>query len=273
MKKIFFLFLLYVNVSAANAQGDGKLIVAVTEFTASSNPAAEKYAGNITERVLDILNNSNRFTVIDMTSEAARKTVIEKAQENYKAENWIDANKALNAEYTVAADIGTLKFIHITSSNPNGYKVSIGFTLKIIQTESGKIIATQTFQSSESKISITPEGALLEAMTTIQDDLKNYFEQNFPFKTIVAKAQEEKKDETKSVLILAGTPLKLKKGAEFSIYIIDKSLAKPLSVEIGKAKFDTDVDENYSICKVTSGGDKIHASFGKSEKIYCKLLK
>ena len=258
---------------AAHAQGDGKLIVGVTQFTASSNPVAEQYAGNITERVLDILNNSNRFTVIDMTSEAARKKVIEKAQENYKAENWIDANKAINAEYTIAADIGTLKFIHITSSQPNGYKVSIGFTLKLIQTESGKIIATQTFQSSQSKISITPEGALLEAMNTIQDDLKNYFEQNFPFKTLVAKVQESKKDEAKSVLILAGTPLKLKKGAEFQVYIIDKSMAKPLSVPIGMLKFDSDIDENYSLCKVVNGGDKILAYIGKSEKVYCKLLK
>lgn len=273
MKKVLLFSSLFILFFGVMAQGDGKLIVGVTPFTASSNPTAEKYASNVTERVLDILNNSNRFTVIDLTSEAARKAVIEKSQENYKADNWIDANKAMNAEYTLAADIGTLKFIHLTSSQPNGYKVSIGFTMKIIQTESGKIIATHTFQSAESKISITPEGALLEAMTTIQDELKSYFEDNFPFKTLLAKAQEEKKDETKSVLILAGTPLRLKKGAEFSVYIIDKSLAKPLSVEIGRIKFDSDIDENYSLCKVTNGGDKIHASIAKSDKIYCKLLK
>jgi len=274
MKKLLLLFLVFAAIQNASiAQADGKLIVGVTQFTASSNPAAEKYAGNITERVLDILNNSNRFTVIDLTSEEARKKVLEKAQENYKAENWLDANKAMNAEYTVAADIGTLKFIHITSSQPNGYKVSVGFTLKLIQTESGKIIATQTFQSSESKISITPEGALLEAMTTIQDDLKNYFEDNFPFKSLVVKVQEEKKGEAKSVLILAGTPLKLKKGAEFQIYTIDKTMAKPLSVEIGRVKFESDIDENYSLCKVSSGGDKIFTSLSKSEKVYCKLLK
>ena len=273
MRKLLFLFFLSIAANCTQAQNDGKLIVGVTQFTASSNPAAEKYAGSITERVLDILNNSNRFTVIDLTSEAARKTVLDKAQENYKADNWIDASKAMNAEYTIAADIGTLKFLHITSSQPNGYKVSIGFTLKLIQTESAKIISTQTFQSSESKISITPEGALLEAMNTIQDDLKNYFEQNFPFKTLVVKAQEVKKDEAKSVLILAGTPLKLKKGAEFQVYVIDKSLAKPLSVQIGTIKFDSDIDENYSLCKVSSGGDKIQASLGKTEKVYCKLLK
>lgn len=264
------IFLSFIGFS--NAQDDGRLIVGVTKFKSESNPQAEKYSGAITERVLDILKNSNRFTVIDLTSEDARKEVLERAKENYRADNWIDANKGINAEYTVAADISTLKFIHF-NGQPSGYKVSIGFVLKLIQTETGKIISTKQFQSAESKISLTPEGSLLEAMNTIEDDLKIYFEQNFPLKTLVIRVQDTKNNEAKTVLIDAGSPLKLKKGSEFQVYTIDKSLSKPLTVPIGTIKFESDIDENYSLCKVTNGGDKIQTTVGTSVKVYCKLLK
>jgi hypothetical protein len=103
-----------------------------------------------------------------------------------------------------------LKFIHF-NGQPCGYKVSIGFVLKIIQTETGKVIGTKQFQSLESKMSLTPEGALLAAMNTIEDDLKDYFDQNFQLKTIVVRVQDSKNNEAKSVLIDAGSTLKLKK--------------------------------------------------------------
>lgn len=271
--RVLVLFTLLINsFLMAEAQNDGKLIVGVTKFKSESNPQAEKYSSTITERVLDILKNSNRFTVIDLTSEVARKEVLEKAKENYKADNWIDPNKSINAEYTVAADISTLKFMHF-NGQPSGYKVSIGFVLKLIQTETGKIISSKQFQSAESKMSLTPEGSLLEAMNTIEDDLKIYLEQNFPLKTLVVRVQDTKNNEAKTVLIDAGSPLKLKKGSEFQVYTIDKSLAKPLTIPIGTIKFESDIDENYSLCKVTSGGDKIQTTVGTSVKVYCKLLK
>lgn len=272
MRFLLLIIILLNVVEFSKAQDDGRLIVGVTKFKSESNPQAEKYSSSITERVLDILKNSNRFTVIDLTSEDARKEVLERAQENYRADNWIDANKGVNAEYTVAADISTLKFIHF-NGQPSGYKVSIGFVLKLIQTETGKIISTKQFQSAESKMSLTPEGSLLEAMNTIEDDLKVYFEQNFPLKTLVVRVQDSKNNEAKTVLIDAGSTLKLKKGAEFQVYTIDKSLAKPLTIPIGMIKFESDVDENYSLCKVSNGGDKIQAAVGTSVKVYCKLLK
>jgi hypothetical protein len=272
MRYLFLITLLLSAITFSNAQDDGKLIVGVTKFKSESNPQAEKYSSSITERVLDILKNSNRFTVIDLTSEDARKEVLDRASENYKADNWIDANKGINAEYTIAADISTLKFIHF-NGQPSGYKVSIGFVLKIIQTETGKVIGTKQFQSLESKMSLTPEGALLAAMNTIEDDLKDYFDQNFQLKTIVVRVQDSKNNEAKSVLIDAGSTLKLKKGSEFKVYTIDKSLAKPLEVSIGTIKLESDIDENYSLCKVTNGGDKIQATVGTSVKVYCKLIK
>ena len=73
-------------------------------------------------------------------------------------------------------------------------------------------------------MSLTPEGSLLEAMNTIEDDLESYFEQNFPLKTLVVRVQDTKITEAKTVLIDAGSQLKLKKGSEFQVYTIDKSL-------------------------------------------------
>ena len=47
---------------------------------------------------------------------------------------------------------------------------------------------------------------------------------------------------------------------------------KPLTISVGKVKFESDIDENYSICKVIEGGDKINQLINQKEKIYCRLV-
>ena len=191
---ILLLFLCISNFAVSQEVEDARLLVGVTQFTTSGNPAAERFSGFVTERVLDILNQSNRFQVINLTSKSAVADVSERAETNYKAENWIDTKAQLNPDYFVAADITTLKFIQLTSESPQTYKASISFTIKLTDSRTGKILGggSQTFQTADSKKSLTPEGAVLQAMLTVQDDIASYFKNNFIFKTAVAKVLETK---------------------------------------------------------------------------------
>ena len=89
MKRIILLIFVFIfKFSFSQEIEDPRLLVGVTHFTTSGNPAAERFSGFITERVLDILNQSNRFRVVNLTSESADKDVKERAETNYKAQNW-----------------------------------------------------------------------------------------------------------------------------------------------------------------------------------------
>ena len=277
MRKLILLLLVFnTNFVFSQEIEDARLLVGVTQFTTSGNPAAERFSGFITERVLDILNQSNRFQVINMTSKSAVADVAERAETNYKAEKWIDTKAQLNPDYFVAADITTLKFIQLTSESPQTYKASISFTLKLTDSRTGKLLGggSQTFQTADSKKSLTPEGAVLQAMLTVQDDIASYFKNNFIFKTAVAKVLEIKGEAAKRVIVLAGSTIHLNDNDIFEVYTNDYSLSKtkPLTIPIGKIKFDSDIDENYSICTVIEGGDKINQLMNQKEKVFCRLV-
>ena len=279
MKRIILLIFVFIfKFSFSQEIEDPRLLVGVTHFTTSGNPAAERFSGFITERVLDILNQSNRFRVVNLTSESADKDVKERAETNYKAQNWIDPLAGLNPDYTVAADITTLKFIQLTSESPQTYKASISFNLKIYNSSTKQLLggggSAGTIQTADAKKSLTPEGAVLQAMLTVQDDIASYFLSNFTYKTALAKVFETKGDDAKKVIILAGSSIRLSDNDIFEVYTNDYSLSKtkPLTIPIGKIKFDSDIDENYSICKVIEGGDKINQLMNQKEKVFCRLV-
>ena len=82
-KYLFFTFM-FISLFKGYSQTeeDYRLIVGVTKFT-SLDIRHEQFANMLSERVLDVLNQQNRFLVIDLDG-TARKEVINKAQENYK---------------------------------------------------------------------------------------------------------------------------------------------------------------------------------------------
>ena len=275
MKKIFIiLLLLCVNYNLISQEvEDARLIIGVTPFTATSNPPAIRFSPFLTERVVDLLTKSQRYQVINLTSPDALKQIEERSQENYKAEKWVDTRGQITPDYYVASDITTLRLLFLATEQT--YKVSLSFTLKLVETKSGRIIGTQTFQSAESKRALSPDGSVLNSFLTMEDDIYNYFKNNFIYKTLLVKVLELKGEEAKKVILSAGSMINLTDDDVFEVYTNDYSLSKtkPLTISVGKVKFESDIDENYSICKVVEGGDKINQLINQKEKVYCRLVK
>ena len=109
----------------------------------------------------------------------------------------------------------------------------------------------------------------------MEDDIYNYFKNNFIYKTLLVKVLELKGEEAKKVILSAGSMINLTDDDVFEVYTNDYSLSKtkPLTISVGKVKFESDIDENYSICKVVEGGDKINQLINQKEKVYCRLVK
>lgn len=270
-KYLFFTFM-FISLFKGYSQTeeDYRLIVGVTKFT-SLDIRHEQFANMLSERVLDVLNQQNRFLVIDLDG-TARKEVINKAQENYKSTNWIEANKSINAEYTLAGVLTSVKFIRLNAGK--GYKATITYTIKIINTESGEIIqnGTATLSSNESEIKLTPETALESAIQTTIPELSNYFTSSFPIKLNLVRIEKEKNEKAISVLLDGGSKVGVQENLVFECYYVDNSLGKPLPRIIGKIKISKILSEDFSEAKVSTDGKEIYSNFKEEKKIICKNI-
>jgi hypothetical protein len=270
-KSIYILIiLLCLAIYNSNAQQgeDYRLIVGVAKFT-STNVKQERFANMVSERVLDVLNQQNRFQVIDLDG-TARQEAISKSQENYKSKNWIEANKSISAEYTLTGVLTSIKFIRLNAGK--GYKATITYITKIINTESGEIIqnGTATFTSSKSEIKLTPESALQSALQTTVASLSLYFSSSFPIKLNLVRIEKEKKGKALDVLLDGGSKIGISLNTKYDAYFIDNSLGKPLPKFIGEVKITRILSEDFSEAKVTDGGKDIFRYLNDGKKIICK---
>lgn len=276
--KYSILFLLFIasnliigqEAEEPNSQ-DHRLIVGVAKFS-SSNVKQERFAGMLAERVLDILNQQNRFKVVDLDG-AARKQAISKAQENYKSDNWIEDNKTISAEYTLTGVIGSIKFLRLNAGK--GYKATITYTIKILNTETGEIIhnGTSSFTSHDSDIKLTPESALQSAITSTEDAVKQYFSTSFPIKLDLLRLEKTKKKKALAVLLGGGSKIGVIEGQKFEVYYIDNTFGKPLPKIIGKIKVSRILSEDFSEAKVIDGHEEIKLNFEEGNKLICKNIK
>lgn len=268
---LFTLLILFIIPKTNSQQGeDYRLIVGVAKFT-STNVKQERFANMVSERVLDVLNQQNRFQVIDLDG-TAREQAISKSQENYKSKNWIESNKSISAEYTLTGVVTSIKFIRLNAGK--GYKATITYAIKIINTESGEIIqnGTSSFTSTKSEIKLTPESALQSALTTTIVPLSNYFSTSFPVKLNLVRIEKEKKEKAQVVLLDGGSKIGVVEGTKFEAYFIDNSLGKPLPKFIGEIKIIKILSEDFSEAKVTDGGKEIFKYLNEGKKIICKSL-
>ncbi|WP_179320195.1 hypothetical protein [Winogradskyella helgolandensis] len=250
------------------AQSETQLILGIADFTANTEQQ-EQFAGVLKERVIDLLNQTGRFKLVDIEG-SARQQSIDKAAENYKS-NWIEGNKSINAEHTLTAFIGNIKFLKLNGGK--GYKATITYTIKILNTESGKYInnGTLTLSSSESDIKLTPETALQNAIDTTSEEFKTYIKNSFPIKVSIAKIEEEKKGKALIIILNGGTENGIKKGQVYTSKFIDYSMGSPYPVSIGKVKITEVVNEKFSKAKVIKGGEEILKHFTASDKIINEL--
>ncbi len=256
----------------ANSGHDKRVILGVAPFT-SATENQKKYCAVVAVKTLDIIKKTNRFRIVDLDGKA-RKIAKDKAKENYKAENWNDAGSGadLHAKYTLTGFIQALKFIRLNSGS--GYKATISFTIKVMETSTGSVIhnGTQTFTSSGSEIKLTPENALQSALNSLDDQIYNYFVTNFPLELEIAKIKTHKGDQAQELLLYGGSSFGVKKGQTYVVYTIDRSLGSPLPTEIGKIKISEVVNATYAEAKVTKKGAEIYKAITDKKEIICKLV-
>jgi hypothetical protein len=255
------------------AQPDIKPIVGVSEFTSEVD---SKYAGAVAEKVVEVVTNSKRFTVVDRTSYDKVKQELEfqKSEAFLDSKNTVKQDAVLAAHHIIVGHILKMSIYAMknTDNSVNGYKASISFTLKVNDVESGITTEAESFQTVVSPLMLSPESAVNEALKSVEPQLSDYFARNFPLTTKVSKILTEKKGAAVNILIAGGRSYGFKEGDKLAVEKIEMLEGKPYPSEIGQIKVVKLAGDDFSECVVINGGKAILEGFAAAQKITCKLI-
>ncbi|RKR08579.1 hypothetical protein C8C83_0162 [Flavobacterium sp. 90] len=273
MRNFNFLLLLFMNSLIGYSQAVEKPVIGVSQFTSEVN---SKYSGAVAEKVVQIVTNSRRFTVVDRTSYAKVKDELELQ----KSEAFLDSKNTVKQDATLAAEnliIGNILKMSVyamknTDGSVNGYKSSVAFTLKVNEVESGRTTEAESFQTDVSPLMLSPESAVNEALKSIEPKLSAYFIKTFPLTTKISKVLTTKKESAATVLISGGKEFGFKEGDKLIVEKNELIDGKPYPSQIGELKVVKIAGSDFSECTVSDGGKEILARFNAAEKLTCKLI-
>lgn len=273
MKRTISLVICLLSSLIGYSQADSKPILGVAEFTSEVN---SKYSSAVAEKVIEVVTNSKRFTVVDRTS----YDKVKKELEFQKTEAFLDSKSTVKQDVALAAQnmiVGHIVKMSIyamknSDGSINGYKASVAFNLKVNEVESGKTTEAQSFQTAVSPLMLSPESAINESLHSVEQNLADYFVKTFPLTSKIIKIIAIKKEAANIVLIANGKAYGFKEGDKLSVEKIEMLEGKPYPTQIGEIKITKLAGEDFSECSVSNGGSSILSSFNAAEKLRCTLI-
>lgn len=264
--------MIFANGLNARSQNNDKMVVGVAKFTSETG---SPFVDAVSEKIVQIVTNTKRFTIVDRTSYSKVKEELEfqKTEAFLDSKNTVQQDVALAAEYMV---IGHLVKMNIYSmKNPdgsvNGYRASAAFTLKVNNVETGETTEATYFQTEVSPLAASKEQAVNQALESIEDPVYEYFSLTFPLYAKILRVLEVKRDAARNVLINAGKNAGLKVGDVLAVEVTEILDGKPYPSEIGLIGIDKLSGEEFAECKVVKGGKAILSNFSANNPVKCRL--
>lgn len=249
-----------------SAQDQPRIGVPLFDFKEDNNL---NLSNHVTEVVIALLQKSGRFTVVDMTSEKQRQSALDRAQENYKSENWIDANSALNAEVILAGEITSIKFVKSNSPGQPGYRAAITMTLKLVDVESSKVLASDHFRSEKSELRLTPETALSSAIESFEGHIQQFFIDHVKQSFSILKINSIQKGKAVKVTVQIPRNLNIRKGDVFKMVHQEKLGNQIVPNLIGELRVKKHISDDFWLMEVRKGGDALFGLRNQLNEIKC----
>ncbi len=247
---------------------NAQAIVGVPAFD-FKEPITQNLANQVTEFVASLLKNSGKYTVVDLTSGEQRAAALERAQENYKAKNWLDSYSALNAEVILAGEITSIKFVKSSFPSEPGYRAAVTMTIKLVQVESSEIYASSGFASHVSSLRLTPETALSSALESLSEEIMAFFRKHIVSVFPIVKVNLLSKDKVERITCEIPIVLGYTSGKKLKIIWYEKSDERSVPQVIGEARILEHIAENYWLLEVIKGGKEFFYHKDELKSIQC----
>jgi len=263
-----------------------KKTIAITSFKSIGGEISRIKSQSISDKVIESFSKTNRFVIVDRTNFKELKA----EKELQKTEDFIDgttvAQSSLQgAEYLVSGIVNRIGYIRsVSEKGVVSYSAKIHLTLKVIDIETGKVLANEMIKAKQSfggsLLSTALSGgdstrgaAFSNALKGMQKSIDKFVGKYFPVTTQIIEITESSSGKAKEMLINIGTGKGAKKGQQFKIFELKsmkvggKTIIR--NIELGKIKISKVEGEEISQAKVKSGGKEILEKFNAGVKIEC----
>lgn len=269
---IFSLVLFCFFAVRGYAQTLSKPVVGVAKF---SSEVESPFVTSVAEKVVNVITQTKRFIVVDRTSydKIQEELEFQKTEAFLDSKNTVKQGEALAAQYMILGHLIKMNiYVMKNDGVPYGYKASASFTLKMNNVETGETTEATSFQTSVSPLAASKEQAVNQALQSVEIDLLKYFTRTFPVKVGIVKLLKVSGKNAQRILVNGGKDSGLYEGADLIVEQMELLEGKLYPTEIGKLRVDKLVGEDFSECKVITGGVSILSHFNAGSNIICKLL-
>lgn len=252
---------------------DDREVVGVAPFKCDME---SPYISLVTEKVVEVLKNSNRFIVVDRTN---RDKVIEELElqkrEEFIGKDVAEQGNSLAAKKLVQGTITKIPVYRMKNSDGSvrGFKASVAFQLKVDDVDTQQTTNAMDFAGKTSKECVSAQAAVQMAMNSLEDDLAEYFRVTFPLNAKISKILTEKKGKAEIILIKAGQKHGVKVGDEFVVNSVEILDGEEIPSTLGNITVTKLVGNAFSECKVSSkAAQAIYEQFKINAKLRCTLI-
>lgn len=268
MKRIFAYILLAIGALNAFSNNDNRSVVGVAQFTCDQE---SPYTGLVTEKVVEMLTNTKRFRVVDRTSHDKIRDELElqKSEAFMDSKNLVEQDIAVAAEKMITGHIVKIPVYRMKNGDGStrGYKASVGFEMKVVDVATGLSSEATSFQGKASKECLSPEAAVTMAMTSIQNEISDWFKTEFPVTCGISKIIDDK-----TVLVNSGLAQGISPGDILVVDLVEELDGLPYHQNIGEIKVSKSAGQYFSECQVPPKMmSVIRTNFDNSSKIICTL--
>ncbi|MDW7695233.1 CsgG/HfaB family protein [Flammeovirgaceae bacterium SG7u.111] len=287
MKNIFFCLLLFSVITPSFSQdtSPGKKIIGVTTFGSSEARNASRYSSSITEIVVDAFTSSNRFTVVDRTNfdDIFSEENLQKGESFIEGEV-VEQGKKLGAQFIVTGQLINISVSELYEDEEEkdkkllGYSGKAHFSIKVIEVETGKIIASESLKGNSDKILMieipfgSKEEAIASAIRNSREPIFYFIDEYFPVKAKIFEISKNSKRKVQQVVVTAG---KIKGCREGQILkIVETVMVEldgkqiPRNRQVGTLKILSVDDDYFSTCKVLKGKEELMFKLENMESIW-----
>jgi len=254
MKKLF--ITLALVLATAVSVFAAKETVKVKLFSNGTNVTDEE-CEQIRAKVLDVMNDMGRFTILDWNNDGA------------------------TANVEIDGSVNSISYTYSEGKNDDGttyktYECQFNLTLNAVNLTSGETISTTSINGTintgfggfggivnafKGETAYNKPTALKNTLGATQGKIKEWFEESFRANGQIIELDEVKKDEAKSFFISLGSDDGMVKGQKFSVKLKTIVAGRTRYKEIGEAKLEAVEGGDISLCKVKKGGKEIFKAF------------
>lgn len=258
-----------------------KQTVGILNFNYVESAADYQTVLAIQESVSNGFVKTKRFNIVDR----AKMDALKKEKDLQSTEDFMDGSvvaqsKSLGAEFLVSGMVMNAKADRMTSTSEDGtvtvtYKAKLVIQLKVIDVETGQIVTSETIEPKSGSglggmMGIganTPEKAISKAMKDIEGDIDEFVAKSFPITASIVEAS------AKTIMIAVGSDNGVQKKDKYKVVEISEIEVDGKKMvrkkEIGLIVVSSVEDENFSICKIKTGGSLIMERKEAGAKLKC----